>query len=109
MRLCDHGDTIGRGVFVVDCHHQHTEEDMEAGMKAYHRGLSQDDSSDSSYMVTGDAGGCGRGEAWEAARTHKSGPFKSAQNRKLSESDGYLLVRRFAEGHFSSVAGLRVS
>ena len=99
MRLCDHGDTIGRGVFVVDCHHQHTEEDMEAGMKAYHRGLSQDDSSDSSYMVTGDAEG----------GTQKSGPFKSAQNRKLSESDGYLLVRRFAEGHFSSVAGLRVS
>ena len=48
-------------------------------------------------------GGCGRGEAWEAARTQKSGPFKSAQNRKLSESDGYLLVRRFAEGHFPGV------
>ena len=47
-------------------------------------------------------GGCGRGEAWEAARTQKSGPFKSAQNRKLSESDGYLLVRRFAEGFFQA-------
>ena len=59
--------------------------------------------------VIGEAGGVCGGEAWEAARTQESGPFKSAQNRKLSESDGYLLVRRFAEGHFSSVAGLRVS
>ena len=30
-------------------------------MTAYHRGLSQDDSSDSSYMVTGDAGGLREG------------------------------------------------
>ena len=76
MRLCDHGDTIGRGVFVVDCHHQHTEEDMEAGMKAYHRGLSQDDSSDSSYMVTGDAGGLREGGGLRDRQDPKEWPFQ---------------------------------
>ena len=49
---------------------------MEAGMKAYHRGLSQDDSSDSSYMVTGDAGGLREGGGLGGRQDPKEWPFQ---------------------------------